>query len=367
MRFKIAILSLFVIFMGLDAKIFKRYPVKSAMIFYDVKTSSVAKGLNNQVRGIAKLVFDNWGAREVKEEISTEIQTGDFNETRKRHFLSKIDFGTIYTVDFDENVTYKTRDRDMDIAIMNGEDWSNEPIEILKRMKAKKVGEEMVAGVKCEKWELKDQSICLYKGMPIKIVVRGPGFETSRTAIQVIIDKPVPEKEFELPNFPIVVDEAYTNNKAALVRANDYIASIRDLQKAMKAQGIDLSSGNVTITPEMEKEMINILGARYLKKQKKYLPLLVKELPKAIDCIKKANSKEEAQKCIVTINKINERLGDQTREFDYEKWDDKKKEKIINSLENELANTKVTLECVKKYDKTTDVIICTEGSLNPKD
>ncbi len=354
-----------VVVLPLHAKgIFKRYPVKSATILYDINTTGEAVGLKTRTLGVARLVFDHWGALEVKEEDSTEVQTGDFNETRNKHSLSKIDYGTVYSVDYDEKVIYKTRDRDMDTAIAQKLDLSDENFEFLKELHAIKTGTRTIAGLKCDVWKGKDQEICLYKGIPLYISIDTEGFHSSRTAVYAVIDKPIMESEFALPHFPIVIDDDYTSNASARTRSEDYIAAVQDLRVALKGSTIDLDDTNGTLSPEQEKEVINILGRRYLEKQKRLLPKLKIELEKAKQCIGDANDSKSAEKCIEGVNKIDEELGDKTENFVFDNWGVEKKQKILHSLDTELKYLNVTIDCVTKNDKTTDVIECTEGSLN---
>ena len=346
---------------------FKRYPVESATILYDVDTVGESNGLKTHTRGVARLVFDHWGAREVKEEDSTEVQTGDFNETRNRRNLSKIDYGTIYSIDYDENITYKTRDRDMDAAIAEGKDLSGENFTFLKDLHAQKVGTETIVGLTCDLWKGQDQEVCLYQGIPLRISIHSEGFNSSRTAVYAKIDMPVQESEFDLPHFPIIIDDDYTSNASARTRSEDYIAAVDDLHAALKGMEIDLTDTNQTLTPEQEKEVINVLGKRYLEKQKRLLPRLKDTLIQARKCIADANDSRTAEACIQPVNAVDEELGDKTENFTYNDWNATKREAIITSLDTEMKYLNVTIECVNKFDKTTDVIVCTEGSLNPSE
>lgn len=349
----------------LSASTFKRYPVKSGIIFYDVSTESQMKGMHSKVNGIARLVFDDWGLRELKEEDVSEVQVGDFNETRERHSMNKFDSGTIYTVDFDEGTIYKTRDRSMDLSIAEGDDLSNETLDMLREMKARKIGEDEVSGYRCDLWKLKDQKICLYKGIPLKIVIEQPGFHSVKVALQIVLDGKVDPKQFQLPDFPIVIDEDYTSNDAAMKRTEDYIASIHDLRSKMKSLGI--SEENDSLTPQQEREVIDTLGARYLKKQKRLLPGLLVALEEAKGCISEAVSAREARNCLEEVNRIDVELGDRTENFDLRDFDEKKREMVESSLESEIRYLKVTNECVQKYDRTSEVIVCTEGNLGEEE
>ncbi len=346
---------------------FKRYPVESATILYDVDTVGESSGLKTHTRGVARMVFDHWGAREVKEEDSTEVQTGDFNETRNRRSLSKIDYGTIYSIDYDEKVTYKTRDRDMDAAIAEGKDLSGENFAFLKDIHAQKVGTRTIVGLTCDLWRGKDQEVCLYQGIPLKISIHSEGFNSSRTAVYAKIDMPVQESEFDLPHFPIIIDDDYTSNASARTRSEDYIAAVDDLHAALKGMEIDLTDTNQTLTPEQEKEVINVLGKRYLEKQKRLLPRLKEALIQARKCITDANDSKTAEACIQPVNAVDEALGDKTENFTYDDWNATKRQTIATSLDAELQYLNVTIDCVNKYDKTTDVIVCTEGTINPSE
>ncbi len=343
---------------------FKRYPVKSATILYDVNTTGESVGLKTKTIGVARLVFDQWGAHEIKEEDSTEVQTGDFNETRSRHTMSKIDNGTVYSIDYDEKIIYKTRDRDIDAAIAQGLDLSSENFEFLKDLHAVKIGSKKIAGLECDLWRGGNQEVCLYKGIPLSISIESDGFHSSRTAVYAVIDKPIMESEFSIPHFPIIIDDDYTSNASALTRSEDYIAAVQDLHIALKGSTIDLTDANATLTPEQENEVINILGKRYLEKQKRLLPKLKEELIKAKQCIEDANSSQVASSCITSVNKVDEELGDKTENFVFDNWGDAKKQRIVQSIEAELKYLDVTIDCVEKNDKTTDVITCTEGDLN---
>jgi len=360
-------LFLFITFVTLlnASDTFKLYKFKSGIIYYDVTTASFDDNLNSQVKGIAKLVFDNWGAKELKEEDVSEIQKGDFNDSKNRHTLTLVDYGTVYSVDYDVKKIFKTRDMDIEMAISKKLDLSDQSVKSLEKLGAKKTGKDKVANLECDVWEYKDQQLCLYKGIPLRIVIQNAGFYSEKKAVQVILNKPVPAKEFNLPNFPIVEDGSYSSNKASLVRTNDYINSIIDLKNEMKKKGINLEDKNVTITPELEKDIINALGKRYLEKQKKYLKPLIEAMEKAKVCIAKAKTKDEAQNCLKPVRDINDKLGDRTPNFHFDKLTNKEKENAIKQLEKEIKNTQTTAKCVDKYNKTTDVIICTEGTLNP--
>ncbi len=361
----IFILSIFTLLSANDQ--FKLYKFKSGMVYYDVKTSSFDEKFKSQVEGIARLIFDNWGLKELKEEDVSEVQAGDFNGTKNRHTLYLIDNATVYNVDFEEKKIFKSRDLDLLTAIEQKKDLSDESVKSLLKLGAQKVGTEKIAGYECDVWEYNDQVVCLYEGIPLKIVIKNAGFISTRVAVKAIFNEPIPPKEFKLPEFSIEEDKDYSSNKASIVRTQDYIASILDLKKQMKEKGINLEDKNTSITPDLEKDIINALGKRYLQKQKKYLPSLIKAMKKAKECIANAKTSKEAQNCLKPVEDINDKLGDKSPKFDFSNLTDEVKQKAIKALETEIKNTQVTADCVSKFDKTTDVIICTEGRLMPEE
>jgi hypothetical protein len=372
MNFKALILLLSSSFLLFAQNSFKKYKVKSGMIFYDVKVSSFDNNLNSQVRGIARLVFDDYGLKELKEEDLEEVQRGDFNDTRSKHTMVKIDHGTVYDVDYDEKVIYKIRNQDLDLAIAQKLDLTNELVNTLKKAGAKQNGTKKIAGLECNVWVVNDQELCLYEdSIPLEIRVENAGFLSEQKAVQVVLNRAVPEKDFELPKFKIVEDNelGYSNDSASLVRMQDYLQSVKDLRTELQKKGINLNDKNFTLNPDLEKDIINILGKRYLEKQKKYLKPLIQALEEEKKCMQKANNKEEALACIKPVEAINNKLGDKTNYFhlnEIEKLTPEIKAKIIEQIEQELKDTKVTDACVSKFTKTTEVIECTEGTLKPE-
>jgi hypothetical protein len=216
-------------------------------------------------------------------------------------------------------------------------------------------------------WEGKGQEICLYQGIPLRMTIHANGFKSSRTAVYAKINTPVNVHEFSLPQFPIVIDDDYTTNASAQTRSEDYLAAVEDLHVALKAMSIDLTDANQTLTPDQENAVINILGQRYLKKQKRLLPKLKTALVAAKQCIADGNNSKAAEACIEPVNRIDEELGDKTENFTYHDWSDARRAHIAASLDSEIKYLDVTIECVNRFDKTTEVISCTEGGLNAEE
>ncbi len=235
--------------------------MKSGMIFYDINTTAHSNEFDSHTTGIARLIFDNWGARELKEEDTTEIQTGDFRETHDHRSMNMIDNGTVYTVDFDDGTIYKTRDRSLDFSIAKGEDLSNENLQLIKNMKGIKSGKDRIAGFECNIWRVKDQEICLYQGIPLRITVKNDGFFSERKAVQVVLNQSIPPEQFKLPEYPIVIDDDYSSDESANIRMQDIMASVHDLNNKLKKMGLRKIDANTSLFPWTKREkMIDGLG-----------------------------------------------------------------------------------------------------------
>ncbi len=182
----------------------------------------------------------------------------------------------------------------------------------------------------------------MYKGIPLRITVKNSGFFSERKAVQVILNQPIPPEQFKLPEYPIVVDDDYSSDESANIRMQDVMASVHDLKDKLKTMGFKNIDENTSFSPEQEREMIDTLGARYLAKQKKYLPKLLKSMEKAKECIRLATTGDEAQKCIKPVNEINAKLGDRTLHFEFSKFTTIKKD-ILNSLSTEINYLKVQI------------------------
>jgi hypothetical protein len=356
-----SVLFIFVLSTGLvfSKGVFKKYSIKSGMIFYDINITAYSNKFKSSTTGIARLIFDEWGAKELKEEDTTEIQVGNFQETHDHRFMSMVDNGTVYTVDFDDGIIYKMRDRSLDLSIAKGEDLSNENLELIKQKNGVKIGKDKVAGFECDVWKVDDKEVCLYEGLILSIIIKNSGFLNEKRAVQVILNQPIPPEQFKLPEYPVVTDNEYLSDESTRVRTQDMMASVQDLKDKLQEIGLE---ENGTVSPEQEKKIIDILGARYLSKQKRYLPKLLEETEKAKECIASANSGEDAQKCMDVVNSINEKLGDKTMNFDFSKFS-QTKNMILDSLSTEINYLRATNDCVQSYNKASDVIICTEGSL----
>ncbi len=182
-------------------KTLKRYEVKSGIIEYQTSTTGNVMGFKITGRGTKKLIFKNFGTKEIIEEEKTENNMG---ETTHTHSLTKFDNGVIYTVDFDrktivkgdESGVYKSLAGKNSSLLETGE-------EMMKAMGGKKTGKGEVLSYTCDIWEIMGQKIWIYKGVTLKTEGDMLGIKVFEKAVKIDFNIDIADSYFNLPDFPV--------------------------------------------------------------------------------------------------------------------------------------------------------------------
>ncbi len=182
----------------------KRYEIKSGIVDYKMESGGNFMGIKTKSSGTQKLYFKAYGNKEVRIIEDDTVTMGHPSKTRT---LTKIENGTVYTVDETNRQIIK-----QDIAAMkqmqkDGKNLSVMGKEMLKQLGAQKRGTEKILGYTCEVWEMQGIKMCLYKGIPLKIVSHFMGFEHKEIATSAKFDIPVDDQYFKLPDYPIITLE----------------------------------------------------------------------------------------------------------------------------------------------------------------
>lgn len=112
---------------------------------------------------------------------------------------TKFDNGIVYSVDNEENVIYKqTIPKDQKDIYFNQDGKKG-----LESLGGVKVGSEKVAGYKCDIWNVSGVSMCIYKGIPLKIETETMGIKETQIATKVKLNISLDDSKFKLPNYPI--------------------------------------------------------------------------------------------------------------------------------------------------------------------
>ena len=171
---------------------------------YEVESGEVSYRLDGMQQGYETLYFDQWGAREARYTKAT-LRLGTGME-RKIDRLIMTDKEWIYTIDFLEKTGTKTRnpayDKKQAETSMDVRDLSRINAQKLYKLGGQKVGQDQVADLPCEVWEVKRLAakFWVWKQLVLK---REPKIKTERTiireAVRVSTGKPIPSDKFALP------------------------------------------------------------------------------------------------------------------------------------------------------------------------
>jgi len=183
----------------LQAERLNRYAVESGKVTYDITGESEIKalGLKESIKGKKRIVFDAYGDREMEEiKKITESKSKDKSTFEEEHELTYTNGVDQYRVDFDRNRIVKRKNPFYvsNYTLVDGKD--------IKAFipKAKKEGMETVAGLECTVWKRKSESMCIYKGIVLK--KHSDGVMTTATKVEFNVT--LGEKDFKLPDFPMV-------------------------------------------------------------------------------------------------------------------------------------------------------------------
>jgi hypothetical protein len=185
-----------------------KYGVKSGIIKYKLTISGNVMDNIISGSGFENLYFDNWGKKELKEELITKTTKAKFFKYEKEeqteiHNLQKIENNTIYNVDYNKKIINKSANINTEMNTY----YPNNTIKlnnILKEFGGEKIGNEIFKGYDCEIWDIRGTKQWLYKGVPLKIEHTLIGVKTIKEAVSADFNVIVVNNEFELPNYPII-------------------------------------------------------------------------------------------------------------------------------------------------------------------
>lgn len=213
----------------------KRYNVESGIVKYKTTISGGLMGGTVTGGGTSELYFKDWGALELSEEISSQTTTmkmfgSESVETTESHTMKKLDNGESYTVNFEREEIWVSRDPMMDYMIQSGTDAGEAGQSMLESMGGTKIGEESFQGYNCEIWEIMGAKQWLHKGVMLKLEMSLMGITTITEATSVQFDISVSDANFELPDFAVQEMEGFMDNEEFQEEMDDDEMKIEQLQ-----------------------------------------------------------------------------------------------------------------------------------------
>ncbi len=187
----------------------KRYNLKSGIIKYktDIKGKVMGSTINGS--GTEEVYFKDWGAVELKKSDSKQVTHINIfgqkkTEVNEEHTINKLENGKSYGVDMENKIIYVKNDPAMEMIKKFGNgDVVNAGEKMLEGMGGKKIGKEKILGYECDVWQIPSGKQWIYKGIPLKLEMTIMGITTTNTATEAKFNIDVPDKYFNLPDYPI--------------------------------------------------------------------------------------------------------------------------------------------------------------------
>jgi len=187
----------------------KRYKVKSGIVKYKTTIKGKMMGSTVEGDGTEELYFKDWGAVELKKTDSKQVTHVNIfghkkTEVNETHQINKLDNGKAYSVDVKNKIIYVRNDPAMEmIKNTNNGDVTEVSEKMLESIGGKKIGKEKVLGYNCDVWEVMGGKQWIYKGVPLKFEMSMMGITTTTTATDAKFNINVPDKYFQLPDYPV--------------------------------------------------------------------------------------------------------------------------------------------------------------------
>jgi hypothetical protein len=193
--------------LSVDASAGKLVDVEAASITYEINTSANMAGIKSNSSGSESLYLKSWGEVQKREET---LNVSDIMGKRVEREVTLLDGGSVYSVDFESKVIHKTPLQALaSVSPQEFASFSENWQDSLRKMGAKKIGDESILGYPCEIWEMSQfgSKVWIHKGLTLKTVTNMAGIKATSTAVDVEIGTPSDSK-FKLPDFPVVQGDA---------------------------------------------------------------------------------------------------------------------------------------------------------------
>jgi len=319
------------------------FQIESGTVIYEITGGAeLTPETNLTIHGKAQLRFKEWGKIKIEEESGTVSTIGAIKHKQiVRKFVKETE-DNIITVDYmHEQLTERKR-----AASKNTE---------LETDTFVYKGKTNIAGTECELWEAMGISKCIYKGIILQLESHVYNAYYSKKAINVLLDIHHTTEEFALPDYPTHNIGLYKNHKKT---RND--KKTETFTNVIKKKVV-ITHNKVSFDQQKEnkkrQKFLNQLGKDIFIQQKKILPALLLSMQKTRECLQTAESPFEANECIEDYSRMKVKLG--TEENDYILlWDKKRKEILLDKIEDELTSLQAHMPCINRAKHITDLSAC---------
>lgn len=319
------------------------FQIQSGSITYEIiGGAQLTPETNLTIKGTSQLHFKNWGNIKIEEDGGILFTRGAIKHKQNVRKFVKQTKDNIVTVDYKkEQLTERKRASDKKM---------NQEIEGLV-----KIGKSEVAGIECDVWEGVGVSKCIYKGIVLKLESQVYNASYVKQAIKIVFNKSHSHEAFTLPDYPIHKIGLFKDNiKTKNVQKAESVTSVLKNKISASDTKVDLAKNKEN---QKIQKFLNRLGKDIFRQQKELLPDLLLSMKNTRACLQTAESPFEANRCTEEFSRMKEQLG--TEEDDYILlWDKKRKEILLDKIEDELTVLQAQIPCINRAKNITDLSVC---------
>jgi hypothetical protein len=322
------------------------FDVESGMVIYEISGGAqLTPETNLTIKGKAKLRFKEWGEVKLEEESGVVLTTGAIKHKQHVKRLEKHTKDTVITADYENEQLLERK------KVSNEIHGHDETAFLTKK------GQENVAGVLCDVWEGPGVKKCIYKNIVLKLESHVLDVTYVKEATKAVFDINASTEECEVPDYPIHEFALFKDN---IKTKNAYKAE--NFCKVLKDVAFDVSEDNTSygssnIDDDERKKFINHIAKDIYERQKELLPALLQSLKETRACLQTGENPFEANECLENFSRMKAQLG--TQEEDYIiLWDEKRKNTLLDKIEEDLIDLQSRIPCVNRAKNITDLSNC---------
>jgi len=343
---KAILFSFFIIFTHLyaDDKIHK-YDIESGIIFYTITgNAQLTKETNLSIEGSLKLRFKEWGDVKLEEEHVVVSTTGAIKHRQEIKRLEKETNNKIITVDYKNGQLLERKKNDIVSSTLHETEGLSQK------------GKDTISGYPCETWIGKSIEKCIYKGIVLKQESHILGVYYVKLATQIVFDINTSEKDCAMPEYPmhkfgLIKDNIKVKNK---VKTDNFCKMFEEVSIDFKEKN---HFSKVNLADKERQKFINHIAKDIFKRQKERLPKLLNLLKEERICLQKAENALEANQCLESLSELKIQF-DKVEDDYIMLWDDKKKEALLDKIEDKLIYIQSRIACVNRAKNITDLSAC---------
>lgn len=322
------------------------FEIESGMVIYEISGGTqLTPETNLTIKGNARLRFKEWGEVKLEEESGVLLTTGAIKHKQHVKRFEKQTKDTVITADFENE---QLLERKKGSTHYNTHD---ETASLVKK------GQESVAGVLCDVWEGPGVKKCIYKNIVLKLESHVLDVLYVRVATQAVFDINTSNEACEVPDYPVQEFALLKDNLKTMnaYKAENFCKILKDAAYDVKED--NTSDGTSIITDQEREKFINHIAKDIYERQKELLPELLNSLKETRACLQTGEDPFTANQCIEHFSRMKAKLG--TKEDDYIKlWNDKRKNILLDKIEDELIHLQSRMPCVNRAQNITDLSAC---------